>query len=255
MILAAERAQGRANKMEASMNVAKIFLAGAAACALLAGAAMADPVQVRNGRFEAPVSANQMSRVVILGEKIVEVRKLDDPEGPQIIVEASEATGDVFVGFDGDVTGKTFSVFFITNTGRTIQGVLVPAAIDGQTVQVQVDPATQGRMEQRPDRRAPYQETLTGLIRLMFNGESPEGVVRQVLNEKAGAAGPFAVRVSEIYDVAGLRGQVLELRNTTDTKQAVVGDTFFVPGVLAVAVSAETLAPQQVGRVFVVEEH
>lgn len=248
-------ADGRASKMEASMKFAKTLLAGAAVCALLATPALAEPVQVRNGRFEAAVSADQMSRVVILGEKVVEVRKMDDPTGPQIIVEASDATGDVFVGFDGDVTGKSFSVFFVTSSGRTIQGVLTPAQIEGQTVQVQVDQVGQGRIEQRGDRRAPYQETLTALVRLMFNGEAPEGVVRQVLAEKEGAAGPFAVRVAEIYDVPGFRGQVLEIRNTTATKQMVVGDTFFVPGVLAVAVSAEALEPQQRGRVFLVEEH
>ena len=50
-------------------------LTGAAFCAALLATnpAHADPVQVRNGQFEAVVSADQMSRIAIEGDKIVEI--------------------------------------------------------------------------------------------------------------------------------------------------------------------------------------
>lgn len=242
------------SKTGISMNPIKVLMVGAALCALACAPAAADPVQARNGRFEASVSGSQMSRVVIVGEKIVEVRTVNDPEGPQMIVEAAD-TGDVFVAFDAEAMGKSFSAFFITSSGRTIQGVLTPGAMDGQTVQVLPEAVAQGRIEQRADRRSPYQETVTGLIRLMFNGEAPEGVVRLRPKTSEVKAGSFAIRVAEVYDVQGLRGQVLEVRNASPTKQAVVGDSFFVAGVLAVAVSSDELQPNATARVFLVEEH
>ena len=52
----------------------RALLTGAAFCAALLATnpAHADPVQVRNGQFEAVVSADQMSRIAIEGDKIVE---------------------------------------------------------------------------------------------------------------------------------------------------------------------------------------
>ncbi|NEX91218.1 type-F conjugative transfer system secretin TraK [Caulobacter sp. 17J65-9] len=236
--------------------MASKLLAGVALAAALAApaAATADPVLVKNGRVEATVSSDQMSRLVVLGEKVVEVRKIDDPAGPQILVETSDTTGDVFVAFDGEAVGKTFTLFLITNQGRTIQAVLTPGAVEGQTVQILTEQAPQARMDQRADRRAPYQETVTALMRLMFNSEAPEGVVFRAVNGKPGKAGPFELQVVESYEVAGLRGQVIHLRNASAEEQQVIADSFFVPGVLAVAVTHEALGPNNRGRVFIVEE-
>lgn len=234
------------------------MLAGVALATLgLAAAAAAEPVQVKNGRFDATVSADQMSRIVVLGEKVVEVRKIEDPAGPAMMVETSEATGDVYVAFDGEAVGKTFSLFLITNQGRTIQASLTPGAVEGQTVMVQAEAAPRARMDERLDRQAsPYQETITALMRVMFNGEAPEGVVyRRAAAAKPGRAGPFQLQVVGAYEVAGLRGQVIDLQNASEEPQQVIADSFFVPGVMAVAVSHEALKPGERSRVFIVEEH
>ena len=257
-------------------------LAAAAACAtLVAVPALANPIAVKDGRFSADVSAKEMSRVSIAGEKITAVRKMDDPSGPKMMIEADATTGDVFVAFDGEVTGRSFSAFLITDSGRTVQAVFTPKDEEGQTVLVTLPageakpvavatsadaedardgeggapPPTEGKAE----RREAYPETLTALIRLMFNGErlnaNDLGVVQRVsVGDHPQRAGAFEMQTLQVYTVSGLRGTVLNLRNLTKVGQPVSAKTFLVRGVLAAAVSHENIEPGQSGRVYLVEE-
>lgn len=237
----------------------RALLTGAAFCAALLATnpAHADPVQVRNGQFEAVVSADQMSRIAIEGDKIVSVRSISEPDGPQMMVEAEEATGDVYVAFDGDVLGRTFTLFLVTQSGRTVQATLSPAAVAGQTVTVNMGASAStgsGETVQRSERRSGYMETVTALFRLMFNGEAPEGVRREARAGQATRVGPFELRVVETYEVANLRGQVLAIRNASEATVPVVVDSFLVAGVMAAAADRVELLPGADGRVFVVEE-
>lgn len=240
-------------------------LAGALLALATAPAAMAGQVQAKDGRFEADVSARQMSRIAVIGDKIESVRKIDDPEGPQILVETDAKTGDAFIGFDGDVGGRAFSVFLVTESGRTLQAVLHPIAAEGQTILVKVDGAapvasagpeqSQGAVAMpRADRRETYTETLAAFTRLMFTGDEVDGVTRRALSEKSRPAGPFMVRQVWSYDVPGLHGRVIYVTNASKETVPVLVDAFLVEGVLAAAVSHETLRPGEQGRVFVVEE-
>ena len=259
-----------------------LLLAAAAACAtLVAAPALASPIVVKDGRFTADVSAKEMSRVSIAGEKISSVRKMDDPSGPKMMVEADASTGDVFVAFDGEVTGRSFSAFLITDSGRTVQAVFTPKDKEAQTVLVSlpageakpalvtasVDPddAKEGGdsapppTEGKAERREAYPETLTALIRLMFNGEQLNandlGAVQRVsVADHPQRAGAFEMRTLQVYTVSSLRGTVLNLRNLTKIGQPVSAKTFLVRGVLAAAVSHENIDPGQSGRVYLVEE-
>jgi hypothetical protein len=132
--------------------------AGAVLSAVLATGAASAPILAKDGRFEADVSARQMSRIAIQGEKVVSVRNINDPTGPQVMIETDEATGDVFVGFDGDVSGRAFSVFLTTESGKTVQAVLHPMEAEGQSVIVRLEgssggAAPSGPIGDRPIRR------------------------------------------------------------------------------------------------------
>jgi len=81
----------------------RIVTAGAGMFALcLAFGAQADPLRVKAGSVDVDLSATQMSRIVVQGQRIVSVRSLDDPAGPQVLTQNDAATGDLFLGFDGD---------------------------------------------------------------------------------------------------------------------------------------------------------
>lgn len=235
----------------------RIFAIAAMSALLCASPAAADPVEVRDGKFDAVVSADQMSRLSIAGDKIVSVRSINEPDGPQMLVEADETTGDVYVAFDGDVLGRTFSLFLVTQSGRTVQAVLQPSAVDGQTVLINMGgtPAPQaGESVERSERRVEYLETVTALVRVMFRGETPEGVSCGRGGEGTTRVGPFELRIAQTCQALGMRGQVIDLENKSEATVPVVIDSFLVAGVVAAAADRAELLPGARGRVFVVEE-
>jgi len=246
------------------------LLAAAAASLVVSGAALAEPVTVHDGQFEADVSARNITRIAIAGEKVATVRKIDDAQGPKMSVDLDASTGEVFVNFDGEVVGRSFTAFLTTQSGRTVEAILSPRDKDGQTILVRLDheptaPATNpgegtdpsqsgaAPAEARADRREGYPEILTALIRLMFNQAAAPGVDRLAVNEAPRAAGAFRLQVIATYAVGDLKGTVLSLRNTSPVGQALNARTFLAPGVLAAAVSHETVGPGQYARAYIVE--
>lgn len=215
------------------------------------------PLKIENGAFEAAVSVDELSRITILGDKIVSVRSLQDPEGPQMLVEAEESTGDVYVGFDGPAMGRTFSLFLVTESGRTVQAKLVASAISGQTIQVAgaVDPSLNaGSSVDRTERRSDYMETITAIVRVMFRGDSPANVRCTVRNGASRDVGPYKLRVVRTCEVGPYRGVEMALQNSSDALAPLLVDPFLVAGVVAAAADRDELQPGASGRVFLVEE-
>ena len=245
------------------------LLSACAVGALYAQPALAEPVQVHDGQFAADVSARNITRIVIAGEKVATVRKADDAQGPKMSVDVDAGAGDVFVEFDGDVVGRTFTAFLTTQSGKTVEAVLSPRDRDGQTVLVQLgaDAAARGSrqgdvgdpnaapppVQGQADRHEGYPEILTALIRLMFNDAAAPGVDRRSLTEPPKAAGAFQMQAIETFSVGDLKGTVLSLRNTTKVGQPLNAKTFLVPHVLAAAVSHEAVEPGELARVYIVE--
>ena len=236
-------------------------------CASLAAiAAHAQPIVAENGRFEAAVAATQMSRLSIEGEKIASVRKVEDPEGPAFMVEPEPATGDVYVAFDGEVIGRSFSAFLVTESGKTVQALLRPTAGEGRTVLVRLagspaapsvpasPPKAGGAEGPRAERSPAYTEAIAALMRLMFNGEAPAGVERQLVRQVARKAGPFELADSEVWRVMNLRGRIIVVTNLTDTAHPLSAAALLVPGVLAVGVTHEQVEPGERARLFLIEE-
>ena len=240
------------------------FLLGGLAVAVVAAApAGAGVVPAKDGRFEADVSARQMSRISIAGEKVASVRKLDEPGGPQLMVDTDEKSGDVFVAFDGDVAGRAFTAFLTTESGKVVQAILHPVLGEGQTVLVRLEgAAAAGSSPVRPGGVAPgaapaavaYPERLVQFIRLMFADQGADGVTRRVLGQAAMKAGPFTVRQITAWEADGLHGRVLYVTNVGPAEEPVRLEAFLVERVLAAATSHERLRPGEQGRVFIVEE-
>jgi hypothetical protein len=250
----------------------RAFQPPAVACAALlvlaASAAEAATVVATDGRFEAQVSAKGITRIAVAGEKVATVRKTDDAQGPKMSVDVDGATGDVFVEFDGDVIGRAFTAFLTTQSGKTVEAVLSPRNSDGQTVFVRLaadetaaavahdgaDEAPAPAVEPSAGpRQAGYPQLLTALVRLMFNDSPAPGVVRSPLNEPVRRAGAFEIRAIESFSVGDLKGTVVSLRNTSPVGQPLYAKVFLTPGVLAAAVTHQTVASGAYARVYIVE--
>lgn len=231
-----------------------IWLLGVAVAAMLAGSpALADTVAVKGGTASVDISATQMSRLLVQGEKITSVRSLDDPNGPQVLIQNDAATGDVFLGFDGDTTGRTFSIFVTTDGGETAQILLHPG--DGPAKTIELVPETKATARPAPMlRTSGYSETVTAFMKLMFNDQLTDGVTYEPATERPSEVNHLAIRTLGYYHAAGLRGIVLSITNRDTVPHALPAEQFLVRHVIAAGVSNELLEAGDTARVYIEEE-
>lgn len=213
----------------------------------------AEVVKAKAGVVSVDLSATQMSRIVVQGEKIVSVRSLDDPSGPQLLVQNDANSGDVFVGFDGETVGRTFSAFLTTEKGETVQLLLHPGDGPARTIEI----ALETRMAAQAGstlRTAGYSETITAFLKLMFNGQVAEGVSYEPGQDNGRTADRLLIRTLGYYHAAGLRGIVLLVTNKDSVPRTLSPEQFLVAHVVAVGVSNELLQPGESARVYIGEE-
>jgi conjugal transfer pilus assembly protein TraK len=230
------------------------FVSVLALCAGIATQASADALRVKSGSVEIDLSATQMSRIVIQGEKITAVRSLDDPSGPQVLTQNDPATGDLFVGFDGDTAGRTFSVFATTDQGETIQLLLHPGDGPARTLEIQPEGRATEKLPTPALRSNGYAETVTAFMKLMFNNQVTDGVTYEPADDKGQVTDRLNVRTVGYYRAAGLRGIVLFVTNRDSVPRTLRAEHFLVAHVIAAGVSNELLEPGASARVYSEEE-
>lgn len=236
--------------MKAKLLFALPFLVSACIGTL----ARADTLQVKGGTVSVDVAAQQMSRLLVRGEKITAVRSLDDPSGPQVLVQNDATTGDVFVGFDGDTAGRTFSLFVTTDAGETVQVLLHPGEGAAKTIELvpELKATTQtGAVSLKTNG---YTETVTALMKLMFNSQVTDGVTYTAVDDKGERTAHLNLRTVGYYRAAGIRGIVLYVTNTDTVPQELKAEQFLVKHVIAAGVSNELLKPGDSAQVYIAEE-
>lgn len=221
----------------------------------LSHAAFAEPVKVRSNQATLQVSASQMSRVHVLGERITSVRTLQGSDGVELLLERDESTGDVYIGFDGETSGQTFSAFLTTESGRTVQLILHPIDDVAKTFELKLEgtlsASAPGAIQLK---RNAYPETMAAFVKLLFDAERPDGVVCRQGRQAATQTTNFKVWTIERCDAEGISGTVLHFRNTSTVPQPLSADGFLVRQVLAVGITDELLSPGEEARVYIVEE-
>ena len=230
----------------------RIFAFSMMGVALAGSAAFAETVSVKGGTVTAEVSAQDMSRLVVQGEKITAIRTMDDPSGPRLLVQNDAASGDAFVGFDGVTAGRTFSLFLTTDAGETIQVLFHPG--DGAAKTVELVPERKVASVASPIATSGYAETVVAFLKLMFNGQDSDGVTYTPADDKGKVSGKFFLRTIGYYSADGMRGFILAVTNRDTVPQALKAEQFMVKQVMAVGVSDELLQPGETAQVYVAEE-
>lgn len=230
------------------------FVSVLAVSAGIAATAYAEPLRVKSGSVDIDLSATQMSRIVVQGEKITAVRSLDDPSGPQVLTQNDPATGDLFVGFDGDTAGRTFSVFATTDQNETIQLLLHPGDGQARTVEILPEVKVAEQVLAPGLRSSGYGETVTAFMKLMFNNQVTDGVTYEPAEDKGQVSDRLNIRTVGYYRAAGLRGIVLFITNRDSVPRTLKSEQFLVAHVIAAGVSNELLEPGASARVYIEEE-
>ncbi|MFP1132895.1 type-F conjugative transfer system secretin TraK [Asticcacaulis sp. W401b] len=230
-------------------------LLGCVSVLAFASAVSAETVSVKGEQVSLQVSSTQMSRVHIQGERIATVRTLQAGEDADLLIEKDEATGDVYVGFDGETTGQTYSAFLTTESGKTVQATFHPVEDTAKTYELKMEGTLSANSPPAIQfKRNGYPETMAAFVKLMFNPERPEGVICRSGRSQPTQTANFQVWTIERCDAEGISGTVLHFKNTSTVPQTLSADGFLVRQVLAVGITDELLSPGEEARVYIVEE-
>lgn len=236
------------------MTAKLLFAAPVFGLTCFASLACAEVISVKGGTVSIDVSATQMSRLLVQGEKITAVRSLDDPSGPQLLVQNDPATGDVFVGFDGDTAGRTFSLFVTTDQGETVQVLLHPGDGAARTIELVPEIKATAQTGSASLKVNGYAETVTAFMKLMFNSQVTDGVTYTPVDDEGETTAHLKIRTVGYYRAAGIRGIVLYVTNRDTVPQDLKAEQFLVKHVIAAGVSHEMLKPGDSARVYIAEE-
>lgn len=217
--------------------------------------ASAETVTVKGDQVLLQVSSTQMSRVHIQGERIATVRTLQGNDEVDLLIERDETTGDVYVGFNGETAGQTFSAFLTTESGKTVQATFHPVEDTAKTFELRLEGTLSATSPAAIQfKRNGYPETMAAFVKLMFNPERPDGVVCRQGKAQPTQTANFRVWTVERCDAEGISGTVLHFKNTSTVPQSLSADGFLVRQVLAVGITDELLSPGEEARVYIVEE-
>lgn len=224
---------------------------------LLASAtAHADTANVHNEQVTVSLSSTQMTRFVVRGSKIVSVRAMQPSEGAQMLVQNDADTGEVFIGFDGDAQGQTYSAYFSTDDGSTYLVILKPD--DGIARNIELIPEI--KKASTPSRVpggkavAGYSEAIVAFQKNLYSGESSDTVACKDSVAPGQQTPNYMVYEVRTCRADGVSGFVLQLMNTSNVPQTLTADQFMQKRVLSVGVSQETVNPGESARVYIERE-
>jgi conjugal transfer pilus assembly protein TraK len=220
---------------------------------LAAPTAFAETKQVIGDSVTIDVPPKQMSRLFVRGQKIASVRSLDEPTGPQVLVQHDATTGEVFIGFDDDPIDGHFSLFVTTDAGQTFEVRLHPLDGADNRIELVSDDGPSLISQQTQGAGSGYSETITAFMKLMFNGQVTQGVSFTPVKDQGEVSAHLLIKTIGYYQAEGLRGIVLNLTNQSLAPTVLQSDPFLVKHVLAVGISRETLGPKESAYVYVVE--
>lgn len=232
----------------------RLLLVAATMGLVLCGPAFAESVTVRNEEAAFSISSTQMTRVTVRGDKIVSVKAMEGGEGPQLLVQHDQETGDVFLGVDGGEAGASFAAYLTTASGQTILAKI--SVDDGQARNIALLTETKKPVQQKSGATVVpgYQETIVAFMKVMFRGETVDGISCDNLALAATKTPNFRLYQVRYCVADGVKGTILQLQNTSKETQEVKPEQFFVKGVLAVGVTNEVVAPGQSTQVLLTEE-
>lgn len=230
-----------------------LLAASAVITTLYASGAVAETVAVKDGKVDVDVSSTQMTRFTVRGDKILSAKTMSDPEGPNVLIQNDADNGDVYVGFDGEVTGRTFAVYLTTASGETELVLLHPDTSPAKNVEL-IGEGRKLSANGQVNKNNGYAETLVAFQKILFEGEGGEGVTCQDTNSVPKKTPNFLVYQVRYCSTDGLKGFVLQMQNTTTLPQSVKAEQFMLEHVVAAGVSNELVQPGESTRVYIEEE-
>lgn len=192
-----------------------------------------------NGQITAIVSAQEISRVSLLKDRI---RMVNGDK--QVDITHDAETGDVYIKPSDMPLSKPLNLFIATEKGFTYQLLLIPKSVPSEQVLIRNEDVLGGSGQaQAWEHRTPFHRAITQVMKATIGGDLlPAGYKKEVLRESAERRQHLSLR--RLYAVSGsvLQGIALELRNEGNTPLTLSERDLFKPDHVAVYLPERHLA-------------
>jgi conjugal transfer pilus assembly protein TraK len=197
-----------------------------------------------NEQINVVLSNRDINRVLVKGDKI---QSVNGPTG--LYMAKNDALGSAYISTYGE---STFTVFVSTSKGHNFSLLVMPRATPGRTIIL--EPTTPSLLTARFEETESYQKVLVTFIKAMINNEMGEDYTyeeeKSKKSKKIDFYGVADIKQIASYSGSHLLGIVSEIKNKTKNPITLKPSYFYQPGVRAVALSNQTIAPSAVGLLY-----
>lgn len=195
---------------------------------------------VNNETVIAKVSATDVTRILVQGDRIQSVRGLKGA----YTRENDNNNGEIYIQPSPLYQNRAFTILINTEMGRHYTLLLNPMAVPSDTLML-VPKGVGHAVAARFENSSPYELTITHLVRAMTIGTMPEGyAVKQVNNKTNYLYGNIAsLKLKTIYEGFNLRGEIWEVTNKQSYMITLNERDFYKSGTRAISLETINVAP------------
>ena len=197
----------------------------------------------------AKISAFELSRIFVDGDRIQSVRGIDNT----YVFKSDRITGEVFLKPTPEYQQKPFTVHLTTEGGRTFSLLLIPFGTPAQNIMIKPQ-GVKKKQAEKWEVSLPYEKTLTNLIIAMFNGSEPEGFdVENISEAKKSYLGDVAtLQLQTVYIGERLKGEIYVITNRKKIPITRTESEFYRVGTRAIALSENVIPGQKSTFLYVI---
>jgi type-F conjugative transfer system secretin TraK len=195
-----------------------------------------------NEQVKVVLSNRDINRILVTGDKI---QSINGPAG--LYTAKNDAVGSAYISLYGDTV---FTVFASTLKGHNFSLLVTPREVAGRTVIL--EPTTPSLLTARFEETESYQKVLVGIISSMINNEDIEDYAYGEAKKpkKTDFYGIADIKPIAFYSGSHLLGIISEIKNKSKTPITLKPSYFYKPGMRAVALSSQTIAPSDTGLLY-----
>lgn len=193
-----------------------------------------------NQTMMAKVSAKELSRIFVSGDRIRNVRGL---EGAYEL-KRDDSLGEIYVQPTMYYQHKPFNLFITTEKNHTYNLFLMPLEVPAETIEIKaLSPSL--KLADRWERNSDYVQTIIELIGDMSNGHYPEGyaVINLGKTKPKKVNSCLTMQLLTLYRGNHLQGESWLLKNKCRTTLSLHPKEFYQDTVRAASIVDETLLP------------
>lgn len=207
---------------------------------------------VNNTTITAKISATDVTRIMVQGDRIQSVRGVKGAYSR----ENDNNSGEIYIQPTAMYQHHAFTLLINTELGRHYTLLLNPMAVPSDTLML-VPRGVNEAQAAKFENSSPYETTIAHLIRDMRTGSRPEGyAVRSANEKKRYLYGNIAyIQLKTIYQGLNLRGEIWEVTNTRSQTITLTERAFYKVGTRAVSLETMEIAPHGTTYLYRVVSH